>query len=61
MESECETTRAFTKDEEEKKREAYLMANPALRWKTIMAAINWVEANRPPHLRRNRPRQPHEK
>jgi hypothetical protein len=51
----------FSKEEEERKREAYLLAHPALRWKIIQESITWAEANRPPHLRRNRPRQPHQK
>lgn len=52
---------SFSKQEEELKREAYLLKHPAMRWKAIMSAINWAETNRPPHLRRNQPRQPHQK
>jgi hypothetical protein len=51
---------AFSKEEEERKREAYLMKHPALRWKIIQETITWAEANMPAHLRRNRPRQPHQ-
>ncbi len=50
----------FSKEEEERKREAYLMQHPALGWKIIQDTITWAEANMPPHLRRNRPRQPHD-
>jgi len=50
--------KAFSKEEEERKREEYLMCHPTLRWRAIMSAIDWVEANKPAHLRRNRPRQP---
>ena len=51
---------AFTK-EEERKREAYLLAHPELRFKIIQESITWAEANMPEHLRRNRPRLPHQK
>lgn len=51
---------SFSKEEEERKREAYLMQHPALRWKIIQETITWAEANMPAHLRRNRPRRPHE-
>lgn len=44
------------KQREEAKRER--MYDPALRWKHIQETITWAEANMPPHLRRNRPRQP---
>jgi hypothetical protein len=41
---------------EERKREtAY---DPLQRWLHIQDTITWAEANMPPHLRRNRPRQP---
>ena len=30
-------------------------------WKIIQETITWAEANMPEHLRRNRPRQPHQK
>ena len=42
------------KAREEAKRDR--MYDPALRWKHIQETITWAEANRPPHLRRNRPR-----
>ena len=52
---------AFSKEEEERKREAYLLAHPELRFKIIQDTITWAEANMPEHLRRNRPRLPHQK
>lgn len=55
-----EPQQTFTKEQEEVKRENYLRAHPALRWKAIMSAIEIGEAIRPPHLRRNRPRLPHQ-
>lgn len=61
MTTEKDAPDIFTKAEEEQKREEHLLRNPALRWKSIMSAIDWVEANRPEHLRRNRPRQPCER
>ena len=30
---------SFSKQEEERKREAYLLKHPAMRWKAIMSAI----------------------
>lgn len=51
----------FSKEEEERKREAYLLAHPALRWKIIQETITWAEANMPALLRRNRPRLPHQR
>jgi len=47
---------AEEKQREEEKRDR--MYDPVLRWKHIQEAITWAEANMPPHLRRNRPRQP---
>jgi hypothetical protein len=44
------------KRQEERKRDAAY--DPALRWQHIQQTITWAEANLPPHLRRNRPRQP---
>lgn len=44
------------KASEERKRDK--MSDPVLRWKHIQDTITWAEANMPPHLRRNRPRQP---
>lgn len=44
------------KREEERKRDAAY--DPAARWLHIQQTITWAEANLPPHLRRNRPRQP---
>ncbi|MBM3833648.1 MAG: hypothetical protein FJ403_10330 [Verrucomicrobia bacterium] len=44
------------KREEERKRDA--ASDPAQRWIHIQQTITWAEANLPPHLRRNRPRQP---
>jgi hypothetical protein len=43
------------RDEERKRDAAY---RPAERWRHIQETITWAEANQPPHLRRNRPRQP---
>ncbi len=53
--------RSFSKEEEERKREAYLMKHPALRWKMIQDSITFAEAQLPEHLKRNRPRQPHQR
>ena len=53
--------RAFTKEEEERKREEYLKTNPSLKLSMISAAITFAERQLPPHLRRNRPRLPHQK
>ncbi len=44
------------KQREEAKRD--LNYDPVLRWKHIQEMITWAEANMPPELRRNRPRQP---
>ncbi len=44
------------KREEERKRDAAYA--PVARWEHIQRTITWAEANLPPHLRRNRPRQP---
>ena len=44
------------KREEERKRNAAY--DPVTRWRHIQQTITWAEANLPPHLRRNRPRQP---
>lgn len=44
------------KRREEAKREAAW--DPVKRWRIIQETIAWAEANRPEHLRRNRPRQP---
>ena len=44
------------KREEERKRDAAY--DPVARWQHIQQTITWAEANLPPHLRRNRPRQP---
>ena len=44
------------KSKEEVKRDRNY--DPVLRWKHIQETITWAEANLPPHLRRNRPRQP---
>jgi hypothetical protein len=43
------------KAEEQKREAAY---DPLQRWLHIQDTITWAEANMPPHLRRNRPRQP---
>src|SRR5437588_12726775 len=50
--------RAFTKEEEERKREAYLKTNPSLKLSMISAAITFAERNLPPHLRHNPPPAP---
>ena len=44
------------KEEEERKRNAAY--DPVARWQHIQQTITWAEANLPPHLRRNRSRQP---
>ena len=44
------------KKEEERKRHAAYDA--VARWLHIQQTIAWAEANLPPELRRNRPRQP---
>jgi hypothetical protein len=44
------------KNEEERKRDAAY--DPVVRWRHIQQTITWAEANLPPPLRRNRPRQP---
>jgi outer membrane protein assembly factor BamB len=46
---------ALKKEEERKRQAAY---DPVARWQHIQQTITWAEANLPPHLRRNRPRQP---
>jgi hypothetical protein len=46
---------ALKKEEERKRNAAY---DPVARWRHIQQTITWAEANLPPHLRRNRPRQP---
>jgi hypothetical protein len=43
------------KAQERKRNAAY---DPVRRWQHIEQTITWAEANLPPHLRRNRPRQP---
>jgi len=43
------------KEEERKRNAAY---DPVARWQHIQQTITWAEANLPPPLRRNRPRQP---
>lgn len=53
--------RAFTKEEEERKRDAYLKKNPSLHLSVLSAAITFAERHLPPHLRRNQPRVPHQK
>ena len=47
--------RALKKEEERKRNAAY---DPVARWQHIQQTITWAEANLPPQLRRNRPRQP---
>jgi hypothetical protein len=44
------------KRREEQKRDAAY--DPVQRWQHIQQTITWAEANLPPALRRNRPRQP---
>jgi hypothetical protein len=46
----------FLKAREEAKRRA--MEDPRERWKGIQEMIAWVESQRPPEKRRNRPRVP---
>ncbi len=53
--------RPLTKEEEERKRDAVLAKNPALRWRLLQEAIAFAEANTPPERRRNRPRLPHQR
>ena len=52
---------AFSQEEEERKREEYLLQNTALRMKIVSSAITFAERNMPAHLRRNQPRMPHQK
>ncbi|MEI6233848.1 MAG: hypothetical protein WCT04_12390 [Planctomycetota bacterium] len=59
--TESEPKRAFTKEEEERKRDAYLMKHPQLRMKIIEGAITFAEKHLPERLQRNRPRRPHQK
>ena len=44
-----------SKQEEERKRAAAY--DPVQRWRHIQETITWAEANLPPEMRRNRPRQ----
>jgi len=53
--------RAFTKEEEEIKRDKAWKRKPAERWLAIQAMITWAEANMRPEFRRNRPRRPHQR
>lgn len=53
--------RAFTKEEEEHKRDAVLNRDPVARYKRFLEFLESAIANIPPERRRNRPRLPHQK
>ena len=46
----------FTQEEEQQKREEYLLKNPSVRMATISAAVTFAERNLPAHMRNNKPR-----
>jgi hypothetical protein len=53
------TPAAFSRAEEEAKREAFLLKHPLQRMRAISAAVTFAERNLPEGRRRNRPRVPH--